>query len=132
MSLLFLIENINIGVSVPIFLFPILKVSYTNAMPPSELPYFFYVSLLDGSAMMYSICLLPVFVYLCTGFQLLCNKPLYIWQPVFKQYKFGGREMDQQLRTLAILPKNCFSSRHPCGGSQLSVTPVPGDLPAFF
>ena len=40
--------------------------------------------------------------------------------------------MAQWLKALAVLSENParpgFSSQHPCGGSQLSITPVPGAL----
>lgn len=43
----------------------------------------------------------------------------------------GDGELGQGLRALASLSEDLgFGSQHPHGGSQLSVTPVPGDLMA--
>jgi hypothetical protein len=44
----------------------------------------------------------------------------------------GGREMAQQLKVLTVLTEEPgFGSQHPCGDSQSSKTPVPGNSMPF-
>jgi hypothetical protein len=54
---------------------------------------------------------------------LSCHLQSYVRKKMWK----GWRDCSV-VRALAALRVSWFSSQHPCGGSQLSIAPVPGEL----